>query len=475
MADQALFSRPVVIVMVACATIALVLSIWFQIYHTQPYRATVGSSTYSRSALGHMIFYETLRKLDWPVTRSAKDVAEGAGNGGVLIMAEPDLDLLRARSGTGKGDRLRTKSDSGKGGQSGGHTGSSNAAGNERVDVSGTILLVLPKRYGFVDYNNRAWVRRVESIGLEHSAKVLNLFTSGAGLVRGSLPARWTTSTLGVEPQITADLQLIRKPPKPANGSVAPAVAAITPLIENDEGILLGELRDGRRRILVLSDPDPIENHAITKGDNAKFAVALLERLRRADGRLVFDESVHELGYGSSSSGDRDPHKTKAGPRPGDSQFRVLLEFPFSLLMAQLALTTLLLLWATVARFGPAEKLAALAISFGKTRLIENTAALLGAAGHQTPTLRRYLLMVQRETARALHAPKGLDGAAQVEWLDKIGKARGVSHNLSAIIGGKIDRGGESGAVASLYATARAIHSWSKEILNGAARGKADR
>ncbi|MCL2713414.1 MAG: hypothetical protein FWD68_02145 [Alphaproteobacteria bacterium] len=446
MADQTLFSRTTLIVLVACASLALGLSIWFQMQRREETMTTVGPSTFSRSALGHLTFYETLRRLDWSVARSARDVADGPGAGGVLVIAEPDLDLLRRKLGR---NCASGKRDCG------------------RIDVPATVLLVLPKQFGYADWNRPGWVRKVRPIELSDSARVLNFFTSGATLLRGSLPARWTTSTLGVEPEITRDLQLIRKP---VNAGT-PRRETITPIIASDEGILLGEIRDGWRRILVLSDPDPIENHGITRGDNARFAVALAERLRRGDGRLVFDETVHDFRYARSGS----PKQKDAPARAGDSPLSVLAQFPFSLLAAQCAATMALLLWATMARFGPAEKPGAAAIHYGKTRLIENTAALLGAAGHQASTLRRYLQMVQRETARALHAPGGIDEAAQVAWLDQIGKVRGVRLSLSGIIAQHVRRGASSAPEAALFVTANAIHSWSKEILNGPARGKADR
>ena len=62
---------------------------------------------------------------------------------------------------------------------------------------------------------------------------------------------------------------------------------------------MLGELKEGRRRIWVLADPDPIENHGIGKGDNLAFATTIVYALLAGKpGKLVFDatpaaKSIH--------------------------------------------------------------------------------------------------------------------------------------------------------------------------------------
>jgi len=420
MADDALFSRPVVVALGACITIALALSFWLQL-HGVGEKVIIQPSTHSRSAIGHAVLYETLHRLDLPVARSQLDAAQGLGADGVLILAEPDLDVLSKDDYT--------------------------------VRSAETTLLVLPKRRGYVDRNRESWVGSVQALPDWQIETLLNLFTSGAQIVRVSAPVKWTTSNLGAEPEFSTTAQLIRWPATKA-GAGSKADPKIIPILASDDGILVGEIRNRNRRILVLSDPDPIENHGITRPGNAKFALALLERARKNHGRMVFDETIHGL------------------KGAGTSPLALLFRFPFSLLAIELLIAMILLLLATMARFGPQERAEA-AIGFGKTRLIENSAALLGQAGHQAATLRRYLQMVLRETARTLHVPAGLDDAALVQWLDHIGAARGLALKVTDIVRRAADVGASTGrAATSLFVAARKIHEWSGEILNGSARRK---
>jgi len=426
MADNALFSRPVVITLGACITIALALAFWPQ-FHRVGEKVVIQPSTYSRSAIGYATLYEMLHRLDLPVSRSQLD-AQGLGADGVLILAEPDLDVLSRDDYT--------------------------------VQSAPTTLLILPKQRGSVNINNERWVGRVWPLPDSEVKTLLNRFTSGAEIIRVPTPAKWTTSNLKTEPALGKTVQLIRWPAKGAT--------PVIPIIAADNGILVGEIRNSRGRILVLSDPDPLENHGITKPGNATFALALLDWARKNNGRLAFDETIHGLkGARANRTAFNEPvHDLKDA---GTSPLALLFRFPFSLLAAELSIAVILLLLATMARFGSQEK-AQEAIGFGKTRLIENSAALLGQAGHQAATLRRYLQMVQRETAQALHAPAALDGTELSQWLDHIGQARGMTRKVADIMRHAADT--DAGPVTSLFTAAQEIHSWSGEILNGPARRK---
>jgi len=421
MADDTLFSRPVVIALGACITIALALSFWLQL-HGVGEKTIIQPSTYSRSAIGHAALYEMLHRLDLPVARSQLDAAQGLGADGVLILAEPDLDVFFSDGYTARSAQ--------------------------------TTLLILPKRRGSVDMKNASWVGRVWQLPDSQVKTLLNRFTSGAEIIRVPTPAKWTSSNLKAEPALGKTVQLIRWPAKGAkNAKDAKDAPKITPIIADDDGILVGEIRNPRGRILVLSDPDPLENHGITKPGNAAFALALLDSARKNNGRLTFDETIH--GFKGAAT----------------NPLALLFRFPFTLLAIELLIAVILLLLATMARFGPQEKTEE-AIGFGKTRLIENSAALLGQAGHQAATLRRYLQIVQRDTAQALHAPAGLDDAALSQWLDHIGQSRGMTRKVADIMRHADNDTGRTRAVTSLFAAAQEIHSWSGEILNGPARRK---
>src|SRR5215467_4977894 len=59
---------------------------------------TVGPSTFSRSAIGHAGFAETLRALGFTVVKSQYNSRAKLGDGGLLVIAEP---------GTGLGEQSR--------------------------------------------------------------------------------------------------------------------------------------------------------------------------------------------------------------------------------------------------------------------------------------------------------------------------------------------------------------------------------
>ncbi|HEY4986910.1 MAG TPA: hypothetical protein VII39_09835, partial [Bradyrhizobium sp.] len=220
----------------------------------------------------------------------------------------------------------------------------------------------------------------------------------------------------------------------------------IRPIVAAAEGVLLGEFRQGRRRIWVLADPDPIENHGIGKGDNLAFATAVIyAMLAGKPGTLVFDETLHGFQHSTPSA------------------LKFLLEFPFNLIALQVVAAVVLLLMASVGRFGTPE-IPDRVLHAGKRDLISNTASLIDHAGHHAAILRRYIGMVLQDAGRLLRAPRQLNDHELAAWLDRTGAARGLRSDCVASLG-RIAAKSED--LVSLFTEARAIHRWRKDILNG--------
>jgi hypothetical protein len=408
MAEGRLFSRPVIFALSASMMVALALSFWLQLRGGSE-EVIVQPSTYSRSAIGHAALYETLRRLDLPVARSRLGAVEGLGVGGVLVLAEPDISTMIRNFDMGH--------------------------------AAQTLLLVLPKRQGTRDLRRPDWIGDTRLLSPALVRGLLNLFVSRAEVVHVPSPKRWTVNRLGASPALADTVQLVRG-------------GAITPIVATDAGTLVGEIRDGNRRILILSDPDPIENYAIAIDSNAAFVVALLGALRRGDGRIVFDETVHGLAGAATSP------------------LNLLFRFPYILVTFQLLVALGLLFLAATTRFGAEEPLPP-PIGFGKASLIENSAALLDRAAHRADILRRYLKMMLRETGRRLRAPADLDESALAQWLDPLGATRGLVLNASQIMrrADETPRG-SAWELASLAAAARDMHAWNGEISNGTSARK---
>lgn len=367
----------------------------------------VRPSTYSHSAIGHAGLYETLKRLGFNVARDRGGASGEAGSGDVSIMAEPDPVFLA-------GDHAL------------------------RASLARDLLLVLPKWRGTRADDRPDWIGAIEPLPPDAALAAIRLVDGKAEVLRDKPAGPWTVDELGAAPRFSGTVQLLKSP-------------NITPILASADGILLGKVENANRRIFVLSDPEPIENHGLALAGNPGFVVAMIEAFSdRGEDRIVFDEAVHGI----------------AGAP--ESPLTLLVTFPYSVLTLQVLVAIALLLGATMARFGPPET-APPALRFGKAALIANAAALLDYAGHQDEVLRRHARITLADAGRQLHAPANLDGPGLAAWLDRIGAARGVGLRASDIIA-RIDAlpGGARG-LTGLFTAVRDLHRWKGDILDGSA------
>jgi hypothetical protein len=236
------------------------------------------------------------------------------------------------------------------------------------------------------------------------------------------------------DPTVEAPIQLI-------------ANSKMRPLVATSDGILLGEFRDGLRRVWVLADPDPIENHGIGKGNNFAFVNGIIDgMLAGKGGALVFDETIHGFQH--------------AAPNP----LTFLFQFPFNLVAAQVVVGVTLLLMAAMGRFG-APEIPERVLNSGKQDLISNAASLIDHAGHHAAIFRRYTSIVLQDTAQLLRAPRQTSEADLAAWLDKAAESRGTPQGWRAAV----TRVAVSNLKdpAALLAQARTIHRWKKDVIDG--------
>ena len=362
------------------------------------YRATRSSP----SAIGHAGFYALLRALDLPVAYSR--VKDGVADAGLLIVQEPDADLVRRR---------------------------------DDLDLSrgADVLVVLPKRWGTRDRSHEGWIETSDLQPLSAAQKVLRFVQNGARVVRAENPKLATSRRVGTLPKLGGTVQLM-------NGS------GLVPIIGTKDAMLLAEAKtpdDGH--IYLLADPDALENHGLVEGDNARFAVDLVRSLWSGKGSIIFDETAHEGAV-----------KTR-------NPLQLLFQFPYSLVFALGLAAVALLLLATT--FGGPETPPPALVS-GKGPIIANTAALMERAGHQPSVLRRYIRITLREAGRILHAPPGLDDGQLAAWLDRIGASRGVGTRAADVLAASTAfMGGRSRQIAALSTQAFDIHRWYKDITDG--------
>jgi hypothetical protein len=408
MNGEPIFSPRLLIGWIAGAVVIFALSMFLLGTRGYSGRDSTGPSSFSRSAIGHAGLAEILQRLDIPVVKSVSDSRDRVADGGVLVVAEPN-------TGTQAEEAVR-------------------ALLNAPV-----ILFVLPKWNGIPSEEHPGWLRVVGQRPLSDAQAALNLIAPGATVVRESGSFSFSTNTLNLAPNVRTPTQLVRG-------------AGLQPIVSGERGMLVGELRSSNRRIWVLADPDVISNHGLARAGNAALAVAMIKRLRGTTGSVVFDETIH--GYTTI----------------GQSPFMLMFRFPFVVATVQGLIAVLLLLWATMARFGAAQSVPP-PLSAGRAGLLQNMAKLIEFTGHQQVMIRRYVLETVRDVARQLHAPRALAGQPLIAWLQRVGLARGVSVDCGELVqqAGEL-REGSRRDQSTLVRLARDTHRWRGDMLHGRSR-----
>ena len=366
------FSKQTLTIVIAVAAASLVVAAVLTIFGDElGGRSSAGVDSYSSSAIGHRALVKLLEKLDIPVVISRSDSAAKAAHG-LLVIAEPTT-----------GDEA------------------SRAQLERLADAAPRTLVVLPKWFGSAA-RGKQWIEDAYLLPVDevqHTVGVLGL-DHHATVERASLGGRVTADDgLDVAPVSFWLPQLI-------------ASEDLQPMFASDHRMLVGHLeRTNGRHLVVLSDPDPLSNAGLRKPENARFAVALIERLRE-DGPVVIDETLH--GYAAQPS-----------------LTRTLFRFPLVLATLQVMMCGLLVVWAAMVRFGP-RRAAPPPIAPGKDFLIRNTAALVHYGGHHGHALKRYLQLTVAAVRHAVHAP-ALAPDAMTAWLERVRAARGGTISLVAL------------------------------------------
>lgn len=395
------FSRTTLIAVIGVAAVSLGVAVTLAVVGDDlSGKRSAGADGYSLSAIGHNGLVRLLEALDVPVVVSRSNSGDKARNG-LLIVAEPTVTDAASR------ERLTSL-----------------------VASAPRTLVVLPKWYGSVE-RGKIWLEDAGLIPVEEVAPVTEaLGLEGAAIQRRQAPAVWTTESGLVRP-------VIREPQ-------VIATDGLEDMMRDAHGnVLLGSTTtedDGE--LYVLADPDVLNNFGLHTADNARFAVELIDRLRRG-GPVVLDETMH--GYAQQPS-----------------LLRTLLRFPLVLATMQVLVCALLVVWAAMVRFGPRRE-APPPIAPGKDFLVRNTAALLHYGGHHAHALRRYLQLTVAAVRHALHAPS-LAPAAMTVWLEKVRRVRGGQISLV-----ELERAVETADTpARVVEVADQVFRWRTEMIDGA-------
>jgi len=408
MAREEVFSRRVLIRWSLAAVAVFGVAIFLMAHGDSDASDSIGPIVESRSAFGFAGIADILEQVGTPVVHTRYRSRDRLGDGGVLVIAEPRID-----------PRMLTKAN--------------------RILNAKAILLILPKWIGNESETHSGWVgKAVLSPGIDIRA-ALDLVDPEADFQRGPKLNHWDRNKIGPNPVLAGPAQFIKS-------------KTLKPIVADGDKILVGELTKKDQRIFVLADPDVMSNHGLEDTGNAAFAVALLGALRTGDGPVVFDEALN------SAPAD--------GPNFIDRLFKPPL-LPGTLLVIAGAI---LLLWATMPRFGAADPPAP-ALDSGKRGLIDNIASLVGFSGRRAAIVARFVEATVQDVARQLHAPRGLTGGELGTWLDRVGRARGIKADIAP----SIEQANALGITkradpGELVALARTISDWKQEIIDGPAR-----
>ncbi len=365
--------------------------------------AQVGANSYSKSAIGHAAAIELLDELDIDVMVSRRNPVDTEIATETVVLAEPSLTHL----------------------------------GDEFVEVvaeAPTLFLILPKRYGQRSALQPRWIEQQGLVGTTLPLGVLQKFSENSRLDRPEGEQEWQSHAFpDLVPEL-ADPQLFS-----ANN--------VIPLIEGDDGILLGRIERPQGPLYILSDPDLISNHGLADGDNAAIFALLMEYISLA-GSLHWDETSH-------------------GFKISDSVWRTAFEPPLLSITIATCFASVILLLVTTYRFGaplPAPEVRAR----GKSALVGALADLLSMQRHHNELMRRYLNYGLRDTIVRMNVPSRMTEAQSIDWIIDVGLSRGISrgiaetpmHIYDATKNNQLDN-------ATLTRLIQKFYQWKMELLDG--------
>ena len=410
MTTETVFARRTAFWLVAIGATAFAAAAFFAIFGDSAASwRNVGANAYSRSAIGHRLLVDTLGRLDMPVVVSRSDSVARAGEGNLLVVAEPVL------GGPDADDPLGA------------------------LLEADPVLLILPKRDGWSDPARPGWLETAALRPASDVEAVVRRVLPDAAIVRPDTADGWYPALDRADPALPSP-QLIRSP-------------TLKPLIRAEEGTLLGLVERDGQRIWVLSDPDLIANHGIGLDDNALWAVEAIDQIRPLGGTVIIDETIH-------------------GFLLERSLWRLLFRFPFVVATICACVAIAVLLWATGRRFGVPEP-GDPPLKAGVAQLIDTTAGLFRLGNHGAEVLRRYFAAAMRQVAQRHHlhdAPSfdpGGEGALAAR-LDKLAKARGLAPRCAALHRGVAALSPRMAVDdPRLAAAAEEIHQWKREMIHG--------
>ena len=360
-----------------------------------------GAHALSKSAVGFAGTARLLRDSGLPVVLSRGPLHQGSENGLLILTPQPSQD----------------------------------AEAIAAVHHDGVTLIVLPKWAVTPLPRKPAWVQAQQFFPTEFVARPLD--------VDGKPSAEVARRQAVAAPRL-------RRPNGALVGANLAPVAGLQTLSGEDwVPVIVDEHQravlamHAKTRVYVLSDPDLLNTHGLTRLENARAAVRMLRTIWPHDGPVIFDLTLPGFSR----------------PR---SLMRLMLEPP--LLGATLALLAAagLVAYQAMVRFGPAKQ-SGRAIALGKLALADNSAGLIRLAGREHHMAGPYALLVRAAVTRAIGAPRNLEGAELDAFLDRLGATVGTGTAYTALAA----EARAARTPGDLLRVARNLHRWKLEMTRG--------
>ncbi|MXY56424.1 MAG: DUF4350 domain-containing protein [Gammaproteobacteria bacterium] len=365
-------------------------------------RTVTGTSSYSRSAVGHAGLAGLLREVGYDVQVNRSRLGRSIAPEDVLLILEPNLRIHSV------------------------------AELQRLMDGKRRVLVALPKWAHANDLPGpRGWIEEASLLSKSTAGKVARGVVVPASINRSDIDQPWTDRLGNGAPTIEGDLQLVNSDQLDA-------------LLASSDGALVGEMTDRDAQIIVLADPDIIANHGLHRGDNARFALGLIDRLKPSpDATVHFDETLHGFAIVPSLP-------------------RLLMAPPFLaatlLVLGAVAVTV----WRAAVGFGKPHGAGQPEPVFGSGHetLLRNAGRLLAAGDDAAYIADRYARVSLEEAARRLH----LGAQSRRGEADNDVKARGVLEDIAARRGVRTRLPGDE---ARPLAKARRHYDWIEEMFRG--------
>jgi hypothetical protein len=410
-------SRPVawLIGATTLATLAALLLLAFG--DDDPDPTTAGANSYSRSAIGFRAAYLTLRSGGFRTTRNRDPRVPALTADAALVLTEPLLDPAEREGGGLLRHLIATADRRGR-----------------------PTIVVLPKWIASVSQTDP---RYVDGVTPHDPAVTRAVAAAATGLDASHLDVRLdeARATFKAEASWGATYEVVL-----VRAQVLKPGPGLRPLLTCADGLLVASVdRGDAPPVMLITDPDLINNQGLGKGDHAEILAGLLAHL---DGvhALVFDETLH---------GD---------VRRGEL-LASLLRFPVLPVTAHLTVLTLLALWAFSGHFGTPREAGA-ARAGGREVFIDTTARLLEGSIAEGLALTWYWRHVSDAVSTWLRLPAE-DPSERIARLAAAAAAHGTSDDPRALAAEVLAATDGEPKPETWTAVALKIDRWRREMTHG--------